>query len=277
MSEKIRDCHYVPQTYQKQWLYDENKLFYYLKSNKQKVEKGGNKTGLYRPQKQMFIRDYYDTTLENINFLEVYFNRNFENKWVDHLDSIRATININLTDKDQCQISKKDFSNESLSLVLEFMAIQYFRIYDNAISKINESITSTGHSPNSISEEDKKEAWKGGLIDISSGVGYAPMLLDFFKDLTVNFYISNDPSFILADNPVIEIRDNESKGISFLFPLAPNICIEVNNLKSDTVTIMNVENTFVKNINFFLYNNCRFVFGYDKEITDMDDVIPPND
>ncbi len=275
MGEKIRDCHYVPQTYQKQWLYDDKKLFYFSKENKQIILKSGNTTGLYRPDKQMFIRDYYDSTLENINFLEVYFSKNFENDWAKNIDSIKDTIDKNNCSEDVYDISIDQFSPESLNAILEFMAIQFFRIYENALGSINETIKNYGQNPALISDVVKREAWKGGLIDISSNAGYAPKLLDFFKNLHINFYISKVPSFILADNPVIKVLDAESRGEGYFFPLTPEICIEVNNSPVGNISIMNISETNVKNINYFLYSNCSFVFGYNNAIANMDDVIPP--
>lgn len=275
MSGRVRDCHYVPQTYQKQWLYDSRKLFYYSKESKQKICKSGNTTGLYNPQKQMFIRDYYHTTLENINFLETYFSNSFENNWTTNINSIKDTLENNKSTHKEFEISIDKFSIDSLNDILEFMAIQYFRIFENALPNINETIRSLGIDPSTISEDDKKEAWRGGLIDSSKTIGYAPKLLDFFKDLHISIYRSQGISFILSDSPVVHLLEESGEGESYIFPITPEICIEINNSSKGNIAVMNANDDDVKQINIFLYKNCDYVFGYNKNVIDIDDVIPP--
>lgn len=275
MSSRIRNCHYVPQTYQKSWAIEDGKVFYYNSEDKEVIVKGGNTRGLYKPEKQMFMQDYYDTTLESINFLENYFSSKFENDWQVNVLNIKKILNDNMNKVDELNLS--DFNTISINAILEFMSIQYYRIYDNCIEFIDKAILDQGHDPSSVSEDIKIEAWKGGLIDISSSGLYAPQLLDRFKNLNIAFYVSENKSFIMSDNPVAKIACEDSKSISYVFALTPKICIEVNNSQSNgIVKLFKIEDNDVLRLNNTLLNNSLYVFGYHEFITDIKEVFPPN-
>lgn len=280
--KKIRNCHFVPQVYQKEWIASENKIYYYTSCDYKKIIKDGNTSGLYNPEKQMFIKDYYHSELEEINFLETFFSTRFESDWKSIIEEITSKINNEKYKGKVFSVDKDSIDSDKLNKLLEFMAIQFFRIYENAEESILNAVTIFSKVvPESLvlitDEEFLKEVWRAGLIDSSKDSLPEINLLSFFKRGKIRIYKtknSSNVSFILSDNPVVRLNDSDSEGCSYIFPISPNVCIEINNSSLDDLMVMIIDDEDVKKLNYFLSKNASYVFGYNKKMDDILDVFP---
>lgn len=260
VSEPITNvCHYVPQCFQKAWATD-RKVYYYEKRNYKKLSTASNPDGFYNIKGKFYEYRYYHTPLLAVNFLEHYFNEEFENHWITNLENLENKI-INM----KFSRIKKDVYD--LSFMKKFMVLQHIRIYPNIVPAIEETIAFISEKmgmPSDITENQKIEAWQLGLSDTNEEGTNADELLKRFKQFGVTVYEVAEPiEFLLSDNPFFYVRKDKRKILKgYYMTISPRMIMYINtNLHHNELEIRKLNLNRSKILNRLIWNNSMELLG----------------
>lgn len=311
-------AHIIPRVYQKQWHSSNGSgnVYYYDKANisQPNSPNGGNVGNHFGEIDEYFITTkdhWFGITSNSIDELESYFNKEFENKWNDIVNSNLYSFICDQTFiKGQLNtICSSNLQNTPFNgYLLEFIVIQFLRSFDNFMKLDNGIIDGLLQLSFEIAKENgypisesnlsalkndmdyKRAVWKSILLDCKNKSNQSSFLNLVMKGLAncnpTFFAIKNSSArFILSDNPVIwnagSIKKYPELESGIYFAITPSLMVAYlrypdDTLKEGDAACLIANDDFVKHINYLLHNQCYKEIGFMNKIVNNHIVKSPS-
>jgi len=252
--------HIVQDKYLAQWYRKDEKFFslYLIKENLIKDSVNADWNGFWRKgfnvlDGEMFLDDYY----------------NFPEEFTNKIDGPGISVIRSIDAKNKKYLDGKDLSTLALYVTLQYFRTPRFRDELNSMKELT------------IKEFYKNQEKKLSNSDefvVKKQMEFILRIEDFaqkiFKFGWIFLLAPSGTSFITSDSPCFVIDDNESnidKGFlsynaNIVFPLRPDICLMINNNKSQGISFFELDKQNVRRMNkIFMENAYSAVLARDKE------------
>lgn len=303
--------HIIPQVYQKKWhtKNGSNNVYYFEKNNlKSPINKsGGNVKNSMREVDEYILREIDESNGVKYNDpyeLENFFCNEYENKWNDIinnslLDDFLQKI-VPLKGNINYVVKKEDIEGTPFeSNLLNYMVLQYFRIYENfkkldseykwtkrIICQAKELYEQNNDIKIDCTELSKlfndetylRSIWKQLLLDCKEqniNRSILSCVREKIKECNLTFIFLKEElnsRFILSDNPVIwnckKIKDFKDVDSGIYFAIHPNIMIaylkypENIELQQGDALCLFGNDDFVKYMNYLLWLQSKKKVGF---------------